>query len=158
MNDSALRNNLIELLEGGHAHVAPKPVLKGIDVKLCNKRPPGMPHSAWDLLEHMRLAQEDIIEYTLDQQWASPPFPEGYWPANVKRVTAKAWTDSVSRFLADLRRVVKLVRDPKIDLTAKLPRGEGRTYLRQVLLVADHNAYHLGQIVDVRKALGDWNG
>ncbi|HEU4390010.1 MAG TPA: DinB family protein, partial [Blastocatellia bacterium] len=117
----------------------------------------GMPHSAWELLEHMRLAQEDILEYTLDPKWVSPPFPEGYWPDSSKRVPAKAWSDSVARFLADLRRVIQLVRDPRIDVTAKIPHGEGRTYLRQALLVADHNAYHLGQIVDLRKALGDWD-
>jgi hypothetical protein len=115
-----------------------------------------MPHSVWELLEHMRLAQEDIVEYTLDPGWVSPPFPEGYWPDTSKRVSVKAWDESVSGFLTGLRKVIKLVRNPRIDLTAKIPHGEGRTYLRQALLVADHNAYHLGQIVDVRKALGDW--
>jgi hypothetical protein len=104
----------------------------------------------------MRLAQEDILRYTLDASWKSPDFPAGYWPKPTDDVDDAQWTESVERFLADLDEVAALARDPQRDLTAEIPHGEGRTYLRQVLLVADHNAYHAGQIVEVRRQLGDW--
>jgi uncharacterized damage-inducible protein DinB len=108
----------------------------------------------WEELEHLRLAQEDILRYTLDQGWVSPEWPQGYWPR--QDPTDEAWAASRSRVQADLEELLALVRDPQRDLTARLPKGEGRTYLRQVLLVADHNAYHLGQIVQTRKLLGAW--
>jgi uncharacterized damage-inducible protein DinB len=156
MNDSTLRQNLIELLHGGHAHATLKQALDGLDPKLRNARPVNSPHSVWENLEHMRLAQEDILRYTIDASWVSPDFPEGYWPKETGELTEEAWATSVSAFLADLGAVVKLVEDRNLDLTAEIPHGEGRTYLRQILLVADHNAYHLGQIVQVRKALDAW--
>jgi hypothetical protein len=104
----------------------------------------------------MRLAQEDILRYTLDSAWESPPWPDSYWPAGVETVTDEMWQDSVEKFSSDLKEVAALVCDSSIDLTSEIPHGEGRTYLRQVMLVADHNAYHLGQIVQLRKLLGDW--
>jgi hypothetical protein len=156
MNDSVLRQNIIELLRGGHAHVSPEQALKSLDPALRNVRPPNSPHSAWENFEHMRLAQEDILRYTIDDSWVSPDFPEGYWPKEAGELTEEAWAASVAAFSADLEAVIKLVEDRNLDLTAEIPHGEGRTYLRQVLLVADHNAYHLGQIVQIRKALGAW--
>jgi uncharacterized damage-inducible protein DinB len=156
MNDSVLRQNLIELLRGGHAHVTPEQALDGLDPASRNMRPANSPHSVWENLEHMRLAQEDILRYTIDASWVSPDFPEGYWPKEAGELTEKAWEASVAGFIADLALVVNLVEDRKLDLTAEIPHGEGRTYLRQILLVADHNAYHLGQIVQIRKALGAW--
>src|SRR4029079_5300883 len=140
MNDSTLRRNLIELLHGGHAHATLKKALDGLDPKLRNARPANSPHSVWENLEHMRLAQEDILRYTIDASWVSPDFPEGYWPKETGELTEEAWATSVSAFLADLGAVVKLVEDRNLDLTAEIPHGEGRTYLRQILLVADHNA------------------
>ncbi len=158
MNDSILRQNLVELLRGGHAHVTPEQALNGLDPSLRNARPADGLHSVWEELEHMRLAQEDILRYTLDASWVSPDFPDGYWPKESDHPTEEAWTASVAAFFADLEEVIKLVQDKNLDLTAEIPHGEGRTYLRQVLLVADHNAYHLGQIVQTRKSLGDWGG
>jgi uncharacterized damage-inducible protein DinB len=119
-------------------------------------RPASGLHSVWEELEHMRLAQEDILRYTLDASWTSPDFPEGYWPKETDELTEEKWSASVAAFFADLEETIKMVEDSKLDLTAEVPHGEGRTYLRQVLLIADHNAYHLGQIVQTRKALGDW--
>jgi hypothetical protein len=104
----------------------------------------------------MRIAQEDILRYTLDASWVSPDFPEGYWPKETDEVTEEAWEASVAAFFADLEAVIRLVGDQNLDLTSEIPHGEGRTYLREILLVADHNAYHLGQIAQTRKALGDW--
>ncbi len=103
----------------------------------------------------MRIAQEDILRYTLAPGWRSPKWPEGYWP-RTKRPTPAEWKASVAGFGRDLDEVIALARDPKRDLTARIPHGEGRSYLRQVLLVADHNAYHLAQIVTARRLLGDW--
>jgi len=156
MNDSILRQNLVELLRGGHAHVTLEQALDGLAPAARDARPANCPHSVWENVEHMRLAQEDILRYTLDSSWVSPDFPDGYWPKETNVLSDETWAASVDAFSADLEEVIKLVEDRSMDLTAEIPHGEGRTYLRQVLLVADHNAYHLGQIVQIRKALGDW--
>jgi uncharacterized damage-inducible protein DinB len=158
MNDTTLRNNLVELLRGGSAHAATTDALENVRPETRAARPIPGARSVWDELEHMRLAQEDILRYTLDPTWVSPDWPAGYWPAEGGEVSDEAWENSVTRFLSELEEVVALARDTGRDLTAEIPHGEGRTYLRQVLLVADHNAYHLGQIVQLRKALGDWRG
>jgi hypothetical protein len=151
MNDQVLRDQLVGLLTSGHAHIPLDAALKGLPRKHRGQRR-GRSHSIWQLFEHMRLAQEDILRYTLDPAWKSPDFPKGYWPKRPAPTDAE-WKASVKAFRKDLDEVVAFVRDPRTDLTARLPHGEGRTYLRQVLLVADHNAYHLGQIVHVRKQL-----
>ena len=157
MDDRVVREQLAELLTGGHAHLTVDKALRGLDPEARGKRPAKGLHSVWEEFEHMRRAQEDILRYTLDAAWKSPGFPEGYWPER-PRPTETEWKASVKAFRADLDEVVALARDEKRDLTARLPHGEGRTYLRQVLLVADHNAYHLGQIVQTRKLLGAWRG
>lgn len=157
MNDSLLRDNLVELLDGGSAHVAVEQVLSDVRPELRARRPSPGVHSVWEELEHMRLAQEDILRYTLDPSWQSPEWPKGYWPEAVEEIDDETWERSVDSFKRDLAEVVRLVRDRETDLTAEIPHGEGRTYLRQVLLVADHNAYHLGQIVQTRKLLGNWS-
>jgi len=156
MKDSVLRQNLVVVLRSGREHVTPNQSLAGLDPALRNVLPANSPHSVWENLEHMRLAQEDILRYTLDASWVSPPFPEGYWPKETGELNEEAWTASVTGFFADLEEVVKLIEDRNLDLTAEIPHGEGHTYLREILLVADHNAYHLGQIVQIRKGLGDW--
>ena len=155
MKEAVLRTALAELLTRAHAHPTAAEALAGTTPRLRGLSPPRGGHTVWELLEHMRIAQEDILRYTLDASWKSPAWPEGYWPA-AKKPTAAAWRASVAAFQRDLRRAVALARDPKRDLTRPIPHGEGRTYLRQVLLIADHNAYHVGQIVQTRKALGDW--
>ncbi|HEY6548458.1 MAG TPA: DinB family protein [Vicinamibacteria bacterium] len=157
MDDRVVREQLVELLTGGHAHLTVDKALRGLDPEARGKRPAEGLHSVWEELEHMRRAQEDILRYTLDAAWKSPAFPEGYWPER-PRPAEMEWKASVKAFRADLDEVVALARDEERDLTARLPHGEGRTYLRQVLLVADHNAYHLGQIVQTRKLLGAWRG
>lgn len=156
MNDQALRNNVIELLQKGSAHVATAAALKGVSPRLRHVRPAEGVHSVWEELEHMRLAQEDILQYTIDAGWHSPAWPAGYWPAPVEEVTDDMWNESVQRFSADLEALVALAADESLDLTAEIPHGEGHTYLRELLLAADHNAYHLGQLVQARKLLGDW--
>lgn len=157
MNDLALRKQLVSLLRGGQAHATAKQVLDGLKPELRNVRPMGIEHSIWEEFEHMRLAQEDILRYTLNPNWVSPPFPEGYWPKATEAATEEMWNGAVAAFFADLEEVIKLAQNADVDLTAEIPHGEnGHTYLREILLVADHNAYHLGQIVQTRKALGSW--
>lgn len=156
MNDLTLRKNLIELLKGGSAHVTPDQALKDLDPAMRNVRPAGSPHSVWENFEHIRLAQGDILRYTLDASWVSPKHPEGYWPDESVKLTNEIWDKSVEAFYKDVEALITLVKNPNMDLTAVIPHGEGRTYLRQILLVADHNAYHFGQIVQIRNAMGAW--
>lgn len=156
MEDSVLREQLVELLRGGEAHVKTEAALANVNPKFRNVRPPADVHSVWEELEHMRIAQEDILRYALDPSWKSPEWPEGYWPSKTESVTDEMWKASVDGFTSGLEEVIKLIQNSEVDLTAKIPHGEWRTYLRQILLVADHNAYHLGQIVQARKLLGDW--
>jgi len=154
--DKALREHLIELLQGGSAHAKFQDAIKDFPDGLRGRRPANLPHSVWMLLEHMRIAQWDILEFSRDKKHVSPVWPEGYWPSKDAPPSTAEWNASVKQFRADLKAMVDLVRNPKTDLFAKIPWGDGQTILREALLVADHNAYHLGQIVDVRRALGIW--
>lgn len=158
MDEEVVREQLVALLKGAHAHVSVEHAVAGLDPELRAARPSQGVKSVWEELEHMRIAQEDILRYTLEAGWKSPKWPEGYWPPRAEKVDDAQWESSVSRFKADLAAVCRLAGDAKYDLTARIPHGEWRTYLRQILLVADHNAYHAGQIVQVRKALGAWRG
>jgi uncharacterized damage-inducible protein DinB len=156
MDDKALRKNVAELLRSGSAHAAPEAALQNIAPTLRHVRPADGLHSIWEELEHIRIAQEDILRYTLDAGWQSPDWPAGYWPANVAEVTDEMWDESVRRFSADLEVLINLALDERVDLTAEIPHGKEHTYLRELLLAADHNAYHFGQIVQTRRLLGDW--
>jgi len=155
MDDRRLRADLVELLKGGSAHLTWERALKGLLPELRAAPPGPALHTIWELLEHMRIAQEDILRYTLDARWKSPAWPSGYWP-EVKKPTEARWRKSVEGFRRDLASVLALVRDPRVDLTAPIPHGGGHSALREVLLVADHNAHHLGQIVQARRLLGAW--
>jgi uncharacterized damage-inducible protein DinB len=156
MDEKTLRQNLLELLDGGNAYAPLQTALARLKPENRFRRPAAAVHSIWEELEHMRIAQEDILRYTLDPMWKSPAWPAGYWPAANSKRTARMWSATMKLFFADLDELKALVRRPRFDLTSKILHGEGRTYLRQVLLTADHNAYHLGQIVMLRKLLGDW--
>lgn len=156
MNDSLLRKNLIEMLQGEPTHICVKNALDGIHPENLNKRILKNPHSIWDLFEHMRISQEDILRYTLDPKWESPSWPEGHWPDPSEKATKEMLQNSLKKFNSDLNEAIDLVKNLKIDLTREIPHGEGRTYLREILLIIDHNSYHLGQIVSLRKTLGDW--
>jgi uncharacterized damage-inducible protein DinB len=158
MDEKAVREQLVLLLNGEHAHVSVGRAIQDLDPKLRAARPCAGLKSVWEELEHIRIAQEDILRYTLEPGFTSPKWPEAYWPAPAESIGDAQWESAVARFKADLNAVCGLARDTKHDLTATIPHGEWRTYLRQILLVADHNAYHAGQIVQVRKALGAWRG
>ncbi len=151
-----LREHLLYLLKGGGAHLNFDKAIADLPAELRGAKPPGVPHTPWRLLEHLRIAQWDILEFTRNPRHVSPPWPEGYWPAGDAPPDDGAWDRSVAAFRADLRAMQDLVADPATDLFTPLPHGEGQTVLREVLLVADHNAYHLGQLVVVRRLLGAW--
>jgi DinB family protein len=149
----SLRHQLIALLTQAEAHVDAESTLREFPAKLRGRKPDGSPHSPWQLLEHMRLAQWDILRFTLDAKHKSPLWPEGYWPNTDAPPDEKAWDQSVEQFMVDLKGVCDFVRDPERDLFATIPHGDGQTYLREALLVADHNSYHLGQLVLIRRMM-----
>jgi len=155
-NDAALREHLVKLMKGGQAHADFDTVIKGIPEAVRGKRPKGCPHSPWELLEHMRIAQWDILNFSRDAKHVSPPWPAGYWPSSPAPSSSSAWSKSVKAFRTDLEAMCDLVQNPATDLYAKIPHGDGQTILREALLVADHNSYHIGQIVLVRRLLGAW--
>jgi len=154
--DRSLREHLLYLLDGGGAHLNFDKAVAGLPADLRGKRPRGAPYSAWELVEHMRMAQWDILEFSRNPQHVSPPWPAGYWPSQPAPASAAAWTKSLKGFRADLAALRQLAEDPATDLHARIPHGDGQTILREILLVADHNAYHLGQLVLVRRLLGAW--
>lgn len=156
--DAVVREQVVYLLKGGGAHVQFMDAIEGFPAPKRGTYVAGLPHTGWQLLEHARLAQWDILEFSRNAQHVSPEFPEGYWPKTPAPQDEKEWEKSVRHFQKDLGEMIKLVRDPRTDLYAKIPHGDGQTILREALLAADHNAYHLGQLVDLRRALGSWPG
>jgi hypothetical protein len=152
-NIESLRHHLVSLLTKADAHVDGRSTLGEFPAELRGRKPQGSPHTPWQLLEHMRIAQWDILRFSMDPKHVSPTFPEGYWPKSDAPPTDEAWEQSVHRFFEDLDAMCELVRDKKRDLFATIPHGNGQTLLRETLLVADHNAYHLGQLVTVRRTL-----
>lgn len=153
-DDKALRAQLIDLLKGGHAHITFDQAVKDFLLDRIGVRPPGAPHSAWELLEHMRIAQNDILQFSQSASHVSPDFPDGYWPESPAPKSPAEWSKSVRAFRKDLAAFEALLRDPARDLYGKFPWGDGQTLLREALLIADHNAYHLGQLLLVRRLLG----
>ena len=151
-----LREHVTELLNGGHAHATFEKIINDLPPDLRGKKPANLPHSPWMLLEHLRIAQSDILEFSRSKNHESPKWPEGYWPKTEAPPSDEAWKKSVAQFQSDLKAMKDLVSDPKTDLLAKIPWGDGQTVLREALLVADHNSHHLGQLIDVRRLLGAW--
>jgi hypothetical protein len=154
--DRELREQIVYLLKGGGAHVHFMDALDDFPPGKYGTFANALPHTGWQLLEHTRLAQWDILEFSRNPKHVSPPFPAGYWPKTPMPADEKAWQESVSAFQRDLQNMVHLVQDPKTDLFAKIPHGQGQSILREALVLADHNSYHLGQLVDLRRALGAW--
>jgi hypothetical protein len=155
-HDQALREHLAAMLKGGNAHVQFMDAIDGFPEGKRGTFAEGLPHTGWQLLEHARIAQWDILQFSRNPKHVSPGFPEGYWPKTPVPADEAAWQKSVESFQQDLQEMIKLVKDPKIDLCKPIEHGDGQTILREALLVADHNAYHLGQLVDLRRALGSW--
>lgn len=157
MNEKALREQLSKFVDWGEAHADWKSALEGIAHERRGVRPPNGPYSLWELLEHARIAQSDILEFWRNAKHKSPEWPAGYWPATPAPPDSAAWDRTVKSFFKDMNDMAKLAADPKVDLLAPIKHGSGQTILREVLLAADHNAYHLGQFVLVRRLLGAWS-
>ena len=157
-HDEVLRQQLAKVIDWNEAHADFRAAVDGFPAELRGRVPEGFPYSAWQLLEHIRLALWDILEFSRDARHKSPKWPEGYWPKTAAPPSADAWDKSVKAIEEHVEAMRKLVTDPARDLFAPLPHGTGQTLLREALLVADHNAYHLGQLVLVRRALDAWPG
>src|ERR1700722_1220776 len=151
-----LREHVLYLLDDGGAHAKFNDAVKDMPEELRGVKPDRLPHSAWMLLEHLRIAQWDILEFSRNSKHASPKWPEGYWPKTQVPPNAAAWNKSIKQFLKDLKAMQDLVANTKTDLYARIPWGDSQTILRQALLLADHNAYHVAQLIDVRRLVGEW--
>ena len=152
----ALRVDLLALLSSENAHATFAAAVKDLPAEFRGKRPTGAQHSPWELLEHLRIAQWDIIEYALHPKHVSPEFPSGYWPESPEPPDAKAWDISVGAFRADLKKLADKIENPSTDLLAPIPHANNQSLLSKTLLLADHNAYHIGQLVLVRRLLSCW--
>jgi hypothetical protein len=151
--DDSLRKHVLYLLRGGGAHVSFDDFVSGFPADLCNRQIEGLPYTPWQVLEHMRIAQWDILEFSRDANHVSPEFPKGYWPKPVEPGTTALWQTTVEEFRRDLEQMEQLVEDPATDLHATIPHGDGQTILREALLIADHNAYHLGVLTVMGRIL-----
>jgi hypothetical protein len=149
--DQALREHVVALLRGGHAHMTFDQAVRGFPIEHAGVRPRGLPHSAWELLEHIRLAQLDILRFSQSADYVSPPFPEGYWPASPGPERESQWSGSIRRYRKDLAEFEAMILDPASNLRRKFPWGSGQTLLREAFTIADHTSYHLGQLVLVRQ-------
>lgn len=152
-DDQKLREHLLYLLGGGGAHIDFETVVKDFPVALVNRKVEHIPYTAWQVLEHMRIAQRDILEFSRDPAYVSPKWPDDYWPGAEANADAGTWNESIAAFRADLVEMQGLVEDPATDLYAPIEHGNGQTILREALLVADHNAYHLGVLSTLKRIL-----
>jgi uncharacterized damage-inducible protein DinB len=152
----ALREHLARALDWEDAHVGFDAAVKGLPAALRGRRPKGFPHSPWELVEHVRLAQRDLLDFCLNPGYVAGKFPDDYWPKSPRPLKPKSWSESVAAFRADREALKELVADRKRDLAARIPHGQGQPYLRSIFLVIDHAAYHVGQLVMARKLLGAW--
>ncbi len=157
MSDQALRDHVVYLLMGGGAHLGFDEAIENIPEQFWGARVDGVRHTPWRLVEHLRICQWDILEFSRNPSHVSPDFPDGYWPQSDAPRDGDEWEQSIEQFREDLRSMIELVSDPSTDLFATIPHGDGQTILREALLVADHNAYHLGQLVFLRRCLGIWD-
>ena len=155
-NDSALRQQLVDLLTKENAHAGFESAVENLPVRIRGQRPEGAEHSPWEILEHLRIAQEDILDFSVNPNYKVLAWPGDYWPKAPAPPDDEAWDRSVEAFRTDLKKMCDLVTNESTDLYAKIPHGDGQTILREALLVADHNAYHLGELVLVRRLLGAW--
>ena len=155
-NDRSLREHLVKLLDGRQAHVEIGVALDKLSFEDLSKTPAGAPWTLWELFEHIRIAQWDILEFSRNADHQSPEWPKGCWPEDAAPKDLATWQASVASFRHDLDTVKALVLDSDVDLHETIPHGDGQTILREVMLIADHNAYHLGQMVLLMKILGSW--
>ena len=155
-HDTQLRSHVVDLLTKRQAHGTFEDAVEGLPAEMRGVRPDNLPYSVWEQVEHIRLAQRDILDFCRDPNYQQPAWPDDYWPESVAPASDAAWTESIQQVLDDRQSMCGLVQNPSINLYEEIPHGDGQTYLREAMLVADHNAYHVGQIVAVRRALGVW--
>jgi hypothetical protein len=154
--DKTVRDELLHLLRGGNAHMSFDEAVADFPMDRINERPPNVPYSPWHLLEHMRLAQWDILDFVRNPKYQEMKWPDDYWPAPDATADDAAWNATLAAFHADLAAVEQIASDPQTDLAARIPHGTGQTILREILLVADHNAHHLGEFAILRQVMGTW--
>ena len=154
MDDAKLREQLVSTLGGHGAHMSFDQAVKGFPRDLIGTRVPNLAHTAWQLVHHIWIAQSDILEFVRNPSYKSPQWPEGYWPAEDAPRPPSMWEETLGKFRSDLKAFIDLVRNADNDLLAPIPHGQGQTLLREALLVIDHNSYHVGQLVDLRRLLG----
>jgi hypothetical protein len=155
-NDQVFREQILQLLTGRNAHYTFEDAVADFPMEAINRRPPNVAYTPWHLVEHLRIAQWDILEFMRDPDHISDEWPKGYWPDPQAATNPAGWQQSLDRFRADLAAVESMVRDPELDITAELPHAAGYTYLREFLLVADHNAYHIGEFAILRQIMSTW--
>jgi hypothetical protein len=153
VSEEILRRQLVAQLDGGQAYTAIERAIRGVPPEMAGRKPEGILHTPWEILEHMRIAQWDILRFTVDPDHVTPPWPDEHWPKADAPADPAEWHRSVETFLRELREVKRLAQNPETDLFQRIPHGTGQTVLREILLVADHNAYHLGQLMLIRRAL-----
>ncbi len=157
-SEDVTREQLLELLEGGHAHMPFEQAVAEFPPEAMNRRPPQVPYTPWQLLEHMRIAQWDILAFIQDPSHESPKWPDGYWPRREAEVDVEGWERTLEQFRRDGHALRQMAADPGVDLTAPLAHAPGYTILRELLVVADHNAYHIGEFAILRQVMGTWQG
>ena len=155
-DDNALRQQIARTLDWEDGHATFDAAVKGLPPALRGKVPQGLPYSAWQLLEHIRITQADILEFCVAATYKEKEWPKQYWPASAEPPSEKAWDESIAAVKRDRSTLAKLATDPTIDLVARVPNGTGQTYLREILLTADHTSYHVGELIIVRRLLGQW--
>ena len=155
-DDKALREQLATFLQGDQAHMSLADAVKGFPVKDMNVRPRNVPYTFWHLLEHIRIAQWDIVEFIKNPNYEELKFPDDYWPKKNAKATKKDWDHTLAQYASDLREMIAIVKDPKTDLHARIPHGDGQTILREAILIVDHNAYHIGEFAILRQVVGNW--
>ena len=154
--DGALRELIARSLAWHDAHADFEQTIADLTIQQAGQKPAGLPYSAWQLLEHLRLAQRDILEFCRDPHYKERKWPDEYWPAADAPPDARAWQQSAAAYRRDLEELQRMAGDSRINLFARIPHGQGQTLLREIILVLDHNAYHLGQLVLVRRLIGAW--
>jgi len=154
---AAVREQVRRALAWEDAHVGFDRAIDGIPAHLRGKKPEGLPYSLWQILEHMRRAQADILDFCVNPKYKELRWPEDYWPAGPAPASAAVWNQSIRKFRRDRKALQKLASNPKVDLTSKIPHGQGQTYLRELILAADHAAYHIGELIVIRRLLGIWS-
>ena len=156
-NETILKHQLVEVITKGNAHASFEEVVEGIPIKHLGAKPGNLPYSIWQLVEHIRITQKDILEFSRNPQHISPEWPDEYWPEQDAPANEQEWLQSLDHIKKDRKAFIDLLNDPSADLYTQYAHGEGQNLLREALLIADHTSYHMGEIIVLRRILNDWN-